>query len=268
MQTGRFVVVFTAFVVLIACGDSPPEIEPAGREETTTTQALEAGSAVLQDSEPLDAMNVYLVGFHPLKEDPHHQLEAHHFCSQVNEDFAQCVLFDGNTGSANLNGIEYIISERLFETLPEDEKQYWHPHNYEILSGQLIAPGIPDVAEYELMEGKMNSYGKTWHTWKTSDANHQLPLGPPSLAWSFNRDGEARAGLVEQRDQQMGIDTEEVRRKRQPLAELAKPQSGVDVLKGQFEGQTRSIEGVKDKEATAADAEGETERQPKPSERQ
>jgi hypothetical protein len=41
---------------------------------------------------------------------------------------------------ANLIGIEYILSERLFETLPDDEKPSWHPHNYEILSGQLAAP--------------------------------------------------------------------------------------------------------------------------------
>lgn len=48
-------------------------------------------------------------------------MEAHHFFHQVNEDFAQCVLFDDNSKSANLNGIEYIISEKLFATLPEGE---------------------------------------------------------------------------------------------------------------------------------------------------
>jgi uncharacterized protein DUF1264 len=51
------------------------------------------------------------------------------------------VLFDGNGRDANLIGIEYIISGRLFGTLPESEKPYWHPHNYEILSGQLAALG-------------------------------------------------------------------------------------------------------------------------------
>jgi hypothetical protein len=28
---------------------------------------------------------------------------AHHFCTQVNEDFAQCVPFDGNTRDASLS---------------------------------------------------------------------------------------------------------------------------------------------------------------------
>ncbi len=112
---------------------------------------------MLQTDSPLDPMNVYLVGFHPMKDDPSHQMEAHHFCNQVNEDLAQCALFDGNTRDANLNGIEYIISERLFEQLPAAEKQYWHPHNGEILSGQLVAPGLPEQADHALMKSKMNS---------------------------------------------------------------------------------------------------------------
>ena len=37
------------------------------------------------------------------------------------------------------DGLEYIISEKLHNTLPTDEKAYWHPLNYEILSGQLQA---------------------------------------------------------------------------------------------------------------------------------
>ena len=28
-------------------------------------------------------------------------------------------------------------------------------------------PGLPDVEEKEALKGKMNSYGKTWHTWMT-----------------------------------------------------------------------------------------------------
>ena len=39
-------------------------------------------------------------------------------------------------------------------------RKYWHPHNAEILSGQLVAPGIPEPVEKELMKGKMNSVRK------------------------------------------------------------------------------------------------------------
>ena len=230
--------------------------KPPGEDKTPKTRVLEAGAKVLQRNSPLGPMDVYLVGFHPMKDHPDHQMEAHHFCHQVNQDFAQCTLFDGNGRDANLTGIEYIISEKLFETLPEAERKYWHPHNAEILSGQLVAPGIPAVAEKALLKDKMNSYGKTWHVWNTGalgEAGDTLPFGPPMLAWSFNRDGEAKPALVEQRDRKLGIDTEEKRRQRVELQPLARPQSGVDALKAAFP-QARPMPGVVDKQAAPAPA--------------
>jgi hypothetical protein len=249
MQSVKYALLACVVAGLCGCGATRDSgSQPAGAETTPKTDVLKAGAKALQRDSPLDPMDVYLVGFHPMKEDPQHQMEAHHFCRQVNEDFAQCALFDGNSREANLNGIEYIISEKLFESLAEDEKQYWHPHNGEILSGQLVAPGLPDVAEKELMRGKMNSYGKTWHVWMTGHG-HKLPTGRPMLAWSFNRDGEARPGLVEERDSKMNINSKEIRNKRQDLTALARPQMGVDALKGRFGRPTQDIPGVTDKQS-------------------
>lgn len=235
-----------AAIVLVACGDKSSPNPPAGREKTAKTEALEAGAKALQADSPLAAMDIHLDGFHPLKQDPGHQMAVHHYCRQVNEDFAQCALFDADTRDAKLNGIEYIISEKLFESLPEKERQYWHPHNYEILSGQLVAPGLPAAAEDALMRGKMNSYGKTWHLWDTGSGD-RLPLGEPMLAWSFNHDGEARPGLVEERDRRLHVDPEAKRDQRLSLVGLAKPQSGVDALKGRFGRPTKELPGVQDK---------------------
>jgi hypothetical protein len=246
-----------AGLVLAGCtgsGATGPTVAVPGAPESTKTDLLEMGATALQRDAPTDALDVYLVGFHPMKDDPEHQFEAHHFCRQVNEDFAQCALYDGNTAEANLNGIEYIISERLFESLPSRERQYWHPHNGEILSGQLVAPGLPELADKELMRSKMNSYGKTWHTWNTGHGNRggdTLPLGEPALAWSFSRFGEAAPGLVESRDERMGISTAERRRQRQDLVESAHPQAGVDALQGAFVGPTDPIPGVVDKSAAS-----------------
>lgn len=226
---------------------------PPGADKSTKTQTLEAGAAALQTDDPLEAMNVYIAGFHPMKEDPSHQMEAHHFCNQVNQDFAQCALFDGNTDKANLTGIEYIISETLFEELPEEEKQYWHPHNYEVLSGQLVAPGLPSVAEKPLMQEKLNSYGKTWHVWMTTkgsgESGDKLPFGEAMLAWSFNRDGEAKPGLVERMEERLDLNVEEKRRERQEFVPLAKPQEGVDALKDDFP-KSKPIPGVMDKQTS------------------
>lgn len=231
--------------------DSKLAVEPAGNDKTLKTKTLELGAKALQESVPLAPFDIYLVGFHPMKDNPAHQMEAHHYCRQVNEDFAQCVLFDGNAKTANLTGIEYIISERLFENLPPQEKEYWHPHNYEILSGQLVAPGLPAFAEKSLMKSKMNSYGKTWHVWNTGmlgQGGDKLPMGDPMLAWSFNHDNEAVPEMVNSRDRRMKTNTAQKRKERADLQKLAKPQAGVDVIKAEF---TRSAgvapPGVKDK---------------------
>jgi hypothetical protein len=85
----------------------PPRITPPGGEKTTGTEVLETGAALLQTQAPLRPMDVYLVGFHAAS-NPSIQMEVHHYCHQVNADFMQCALFDGNTEEANLIGIEYI----------------------------------------------------------------------------------------------------------------------------------------------------------------
>jgi hypothetical protein len=246
-----------ATAACVGSGAREPSVTPEGGPKSTETAVLAAGAALIQRDAPPNALEIYLVGFHPMKEDPGHQFEAHHFCRQVNQDFMQCALFDGNTAEANLNGIEYIISEALFATLPASERQFWHPHNGEIISGQLVAPGLPAVAEKELMRSKMNSYGKTWHTWGTGHGNtagDPLPLGEPVLAWSFNRLGEADPMLIQARDSRMGIDTEVLRQQRQDLVPLAHPQVGVNALRNKFARPTQPIPGVSDAGSVARPA--------------
>jgi len=226
-----------------AAGEAAPQVEPLGAKKSAKLGALGAGAEMLQTQAPPAQLNAYLVGFHPMKDHPDMQMESHHFCRQVNQDLAQCVLFDGNTPEANLNGIEYIISQKLYDQLPAEERQYWHPHNFEILSGQLVAPGLPETAEKEFLETKMNSYGKTWHVWNTghfgmNDAD-RLPLGEPQLAWSFNRDGEILPGLAELMEKRVDVDISKKRSARQSLAPRARPQEGVDALAGQFKRQQR-----------------------------
>lgn len=251
MKFNLVIFVLVIVVVLLGCTNSvPPPLQPDGNEKSPITIVLEIGASIFQSVSPAESMNIYLVGFHAAKDNPSHQMEAHHFCRQVNEDFAQCSLFDGNTEQANLIGIEYIISEMLFESLPEKEKEYWHPHNFEILSGQLIAPNIPDIAEKELMKGKMNSYGKTWHVWNSAPfgkTGDKLPLGEPVLEWSFNSEGEEMEGLIEQRDQKLNVSTLKKRQNRSDLTSLSNPQSGVDAMKNKFTNPTTPSPGIRDK---------------------
>lgn len=246
----------TAALLLVltsACGgkNTPPEggKTAPGENRSLKTAVLENGAALMQDKTPIKQIALYLDGFHAAKDDPTMQMEAHHYCNQVDQDFAQCVLFDGNTEAARLMGVEYIISAKLYATLPAGEKQYWHPHNYEILSGELRAPGLPDAAENPALKGKIDSYGKTWHTWMTGmhgRASDPLPLGPPHLQWSFNRDGEANPEMVAGRDRRMNLNTGDARKDRAAMASAAQPQGGVDALKGKFPHANGAPVGVRD----------------------
>ena len=187
-----------------------PRIRPAGQDRTAWLTVLEQGANLIQSTAPLKDFDVYVVGFHPAEGEPDMQMEAHHYCRVVNDDLLQCVLFDGNTRDADPIGVECIISGRPFDTLPEQEKPYWHPHHHEVFSGQLVAPGLPQAVETSLMKQLVNSYGKTWHTWHTrTSGGHEgmdLPLGDPMLMWSFNRDGEADEALLRERNEAMGLD--------------------------------------------------------------
>ena len=224
-------------------------VAPPGGPEGFELALLGRGAEVLQAHAPLKGFDAYVVGFHCVKGEPDVQMEAHHYCKVVNGDMLQCVLFDGNTSDANLIGIEYIVSEALFETIPDEERPYWHPHNHEVFSGELVAPGLPIAVETRLMRMLVNSYGKTWHTWHSSPMGghpaQPLPFGDPMLMWSFNREGEADEGLKRDRDEAMGTAPEARAASRSALLDEAHPQVGVGTMRDDFTG-TRPTPGVVD----------------------
>jgi hypothetical protein len=180
---------------------------------------LQLGAQALQDHAPVDALNAYLDGFHFYSGRMEAQMEAHHYCAILNEDVTQCVIYDGNVSDAKIMGVEYIVSEALFVGLPEAEKAMWHSHAYEVTSGSLIAPGIPQIAEQALMRKLVSTYGKTWHTWHT-DLQKGLPIGVPQLMMGFTADGQADPAMVSERDRRFGIDTAALKRDR---AEISPP---------------------------------------------
>ena len=108
-----------AAATLVACGmlagcggeDTGSRVKAPGATESAKTKVLEAGAAALQNKPPIEAINAYLNGFHFYSGNIKAQMEAHHYCSMLNEDVIQCVIFDGNTKDAKVMGVEYIISE-------------------------------------------------------------------------------------------------------------------------------------------------------------
>lgn len=123
------------------------------------------------------------------------QVEAHHFCAHQNEEMRQCLIYDSPTADARLIGVEYLVSENLFLTLPDSEKPLWHSHEYEVKSGVLFMPGVPGPIQRQDMENVVKTYGKTFHFWQV-DKGDSLPLGIPQLMMSLTRDGQVYDHLV------------------------------------------------------------------------
>ena len=131
-------------------------------------------------------------------------------------DVRQCLIYDAPTPNARLIGIEYMITPRLYATLPTDERALWHSHVFEVQSGQLIMPKsapLPEsawaAAETEEMREVVGLYGKTYHLWQV-DRGDAVPLGRPELMMSFTAEGqlgEKGREVWRDRDERFGVDS-------------------------------------------------------------
>lgn len=91
------------------------------------SRVLDTASSWVQKKAPVKSIHNYLCALHFYNGDVDRQIVAHHYCHHLNEDVHQCVIYDSNAPNARLIGVEYIISERLFKLLPEEERKYWQP---------------------------------------------------------------------------------------------------------------------------------------------
>ena len=146
-------------------------------------------------------------GVHLLKDLPEHSQVAYHYCKTLNDDVSQCVLYDGAGPDARLIGIEYLVSDAIYRTMPPEEKVYWHDHKYEVDSGLLKSLTQTGAEEEKTMKAVRPLWGKVFHTWATGKA---YPSGPPRLFWAVT--GEEPYVLSP--DAKLPIELEERRAKR------------------------------------------------------
>ena len=120
-------------------------------------------------------------GVHLLKDLPEYSQVAYHYCKPVNDDVSQCVLYDGTGPDARLIGIEYLVSDALYQKMPAEEKVYWHDHKYEVDAGLLKSLTQTGADEEKAMAAVRPLWGKVFHTWATGKT---YPSGPPRLFWA------------------------------------------------------------------------------------
>lgn len=144
------------------------------------------------------------------------QVEAHHYCAHQNDEFRQCLIYDGPGDDARLIGVEYIVSEGLFLTLPDDEKRLWHSHEYEVKSGVLFMPGIPGAVERQELAKVASTYGKVIHFWQV-DREDPLPLGIPQVMMALTRDGQLDQGLGADVEARYGVSFSKEKKARESI---------------------------------------------------
>jgi len=132
-----------------------------------------------------------------------------------------------------------MITSKIFDTLPAEEKKYWHTHNFEVKSGMLVMPQpktspAPSIAWEKVEDAQMqnltNFYGKTYHLWQV-DRGDPIPLGEPNLMGSFTKEEQLPVELKEElrkRDKELGVDTELKKSRREYIVEA-------NLSEGEFE---------------------------------
>jgi hypothetical protein len=89
-----------------AWAEQKSEVPVPGGPLTAKSRMLDTGADLLQSKKPIDAMSEFLNGFHFYANDMGRQVEANHFCTHLNEDFHQCLIYDSAQADAKLLGID------------------------------------------------------------------------------------------------------------------------------------------------------------------
>lgn len=186
---------------------SGPDSVP-GEKTNVVSSMLGMGAKALQNLNPIKRIHAHLCAFHFYAHDMTRQVEAHHYCTHYNQDMRQCLIYDSPEKNARLIGVEYIVSEKLFQDLPDEEKKLWHTHEYEVKGGILFMPGVPKVAENKELDEVAKTYGKVFHFWQY-DRGDTLPLGLPQLMMSFTADGQLNPDIASSVEKRFGVNFHE-----------------------------------------------------------
>jgi hypothetical protein len=176
-------------------------------------------SEALQPYTPLRQFGAHIDSLCWVSGEPDRQLEGHTFVTFLNDDLAQCVTYDSDKANARLIGVEYIISDTVFKTLPADEQALWTSNAYSIKSGIKVAPRLPQMAENALLGDEIRTYSKKILTWQVD--KDYLPRGIPQLCFNFTQDGpKPDAELVRRREFRMAVDSRKLAEARKNLPDF------------------------------------------------
>ncbi len=127
----------------------------------------------------------------------------------------QCILYDSSNKDAKLIGVEYVVTDEVYKTLPKKEAELWHPHKHEIMEGLLTIHNVTKDCEEKLLKALVNSWGKTFHTW--TDLTTKVPMGLPMLMWSATDTISVKEDLLKEKDKKYKLNRKDIKKYRQKL---------------------------------------------------
>ena len=168
----------TAFIIAVAVlmlSVSVSNIAIAQQQGMTNATSSSAAA------KPVDGYNLpqgHLNAVRHVFDDP--SLRIEHFCKPSDKIMMVCQLYDSNSANATLIGIEYIITQQQYDSLPDREKPYWHAHREEFSPNRadpMMPELTPEQAQAEMAK-MLPTWGKVIITWMPGD---DMPSFPPQV---------------------------------------------------------------------------------------
>jgi Protein of unknown function (DUF1264) len=156
------------------------ERQQQGMNATMNATTNTTGTAA-NVTKPVDGYNLpigHLNAVRHIFDDP--SLRVEHFCKPHDRIMMVCQLYDSNSANATLIGIEYIITQEQYDSLPNREKPYWHAHREEF-SPTRADPRMPELSPDQAraeMAKMLSTWGKVIITWVPND---DMPSFPPQV---------------------------------------------------------------------------------------
>jgi hypothetical protein len=151
------------------------------QQQAMTTNATSSTTTAAAAAKPVDGYNLpqgHLNAVRHVFDDP--SLKVEHFCKPNDKIMMVCQLYDSNSSNSTLIGIEYIITQQQYDSLPNREKPYWHAHREEFAPNRAdpMMPELsPEQAQAEMAK-MLSTWGKVIITWIPGD---DMPSFPPQV---------------------------------------------------------------------------------------
>ncbi|KHN06925.1 Probably inactive leucine-rich repeat receptor-like protein kinase IMK2 [Glycine soja] len=134
------------------------------------------------------------------------QIETHHYCSRLSQNFIQCAVYDTDEINALLLvvlwvcaiSVEYIVPADVFETFPPEEQKLWHSHAYE------TSKTLPKLTANSGVRGRLTE----------ASCAPALMMSPQAVS-----PGLVRADLVLERDAKYNISSDGLKSSRLEIPE-------------------------------------------------